>query len=104
MLLDTDEKRVLIPLKGEDGKETVFELIDLVEYTGLTFGIFLPAGKDEGDVAVLQLVGEDEEKPESYAPTEDEGLEQAAFDLFQIKNMGRFDFGANSFDLEDGLL
>lgn len=103
MLLDTDEKRVLIPLEDENGNETLFELTDLVEYLQDTFGIFLPAGKDEGEVAILQLVGEDEEKAECYAPVEDERLEQIAFDLFQAKNMDRFDFGGNSFSLEDGL-
>lgn len=104
MLLDTDEKRVLIPLEDEDGNQELFELVDLVEYLHNTFGIFLPAGQSEGDVAILQLVGEDEEKAECYAPVEDEGLEQAAFDLFQAKNMDRFDFGEGSFLQDNELL
>lgn len=104
MFLDTDEKRVLIDLEDEDGNTQTYELVDLVEYLKDTFGIFLPAGQDEGDVAILQLVGEDEEKAESYAPVEDDRLEQIAFDLFQAKNMDRFDFGESSFSLEEGLL
>lgn len=103
MFWDTDEKRVLIDLEDEDGSTQTFELVDLVEFRKDTFGIFLPAGQSAGDVAILQLVGEDEEKAECYAPVEDDGLEQVAFDLFQAKNMDRFDFGANSFSLEDGL-
>ena len=103
MFLDTDEKRVLISVPEEDGTESVYELVDLVEYKPRTFGIFLPAGKDEGDVVILQLYGADEEKAESYGPAESEELEQIAFDLFQAKNMDRFDFGENSFLLEDGL-
>lgn len=92
MLLDTDEKRVLIPLEDEDGKETVYELVDLVEYLHHAFGVFLPEGQEEGDAVILRLVGEDEEKAESYEVVGDEALEQAAFDLFRAKNMSRFDW------------
>ena len=42
MFLDTDEKRVLVPLEDEDGNEVIYERIDLVEYLEYTFGIFLP--------------------------------------------------------------
>ena len=93
MFLDTDEKRVLVPLEDEDGNEVIYERIDLVEYLQDTFGIFLPEGQSEGDVVVLQLIGEDDEKAECYDIPESEALEQAAFDLFCAKNMDRFAFG-----------
>jgi hypothetical protein len=56
------------------------------------------AEEEEGDVAILRLVGADDQKAESYAPVNDEALEQAVFDLFQIKNLDAFDFGGNAFD------
>ena len=61
-------------------------------------------GVAEAAMKLARTYGEDEEKAESYAPVEDDSLEQIAFDLFQAKNMDRFDFGENSFALEEGLL
>lgn len=92
MFLDTDEKRVLVPLEDADGNEVIYERIDLVEYLEYTFGIFLPEGQSEGDAVILQLTGEDEEKAECYDIPESEALEQAAFDLFCAKNMDQFTF------------
>ena len=103
MLLDSDEKKVILALEGEDGETEPYELIDLVEYLGRTFGIFLPEGQEEGEVAILELVGEDDERAENYAPVDDEGLEQATFDLFQAKNFDRFDFGDSQFGTDGSL-
>ena len=76
------------------------ERIDLVEYLQYTFGVFLPEGQSEGEVVILQLTGDDEEKAECYDAPENETLEQAAFDLFCAKNMSRFAFdGADGNDL-----
>ena len=100
MLLDTDEKRVLVPLEDEDGNVEIYERSDLVEYLQYTFGIFLPECQSEGEVVILQLTGDDEEKAECYDAPENETLEQAAFDLFCAKNMSRFAFdGADGNDL-----
>ena len=48
-------------------------------------------------MAILRLEGADAQKPENYVPVNDEDLEQAVFDIFQIKNLDKFDFGGNSF-------
>lgn len=97
MMLDTNNNKVLLNLEDPDGEVLTYELLDMVEYNGEAFGIFLPADDDEGDVAILRLVGADDQKAESYAPVGNDDLEQAVFDLFQIKNLDAFDFGANSF-------
>jgi hypothetical protein len=88
---------VLLKLEDAFGQVQTYELLDMVEYNQEAFGIFLPEDDHEGDVAILRLIGEDDQKAENYALVHDEALEQAVFDLFQIKNLDAFDFGADSF-------
>ena len=45
----------------------------------------------DGDI-ILRLEGEDAQKPEGYVPVEDEGIAQAVYDIFHLKNMSSFDF------------
>ena len=104
MLFDTDDNSVALELTDEAGNTVVYELLDMVEFEQEAFGIFLPEGADGGEVAILRLAGKDAQKPENYVPVNDEALEQAVFDIFQIKNMDAFDFGGNSFDTNELLL
>jgi hypothetical protein len=97
MMLDTNNNKVVLMLEDPNGEQTAYELLDVVEYDQSAFGVFMGAEEEEGDVAILRLVGADDQKAESYAPVNDEALEQAVFDLFQIKNLDAFDFGGNSF-------
>ena len=97
MMLDTNNNKIVLMLEDENGEKEPYELLDVVEYDQSAFGVFMSADEDEGDVAILRLVGADDQKPECYAPVNDEALEQAVFDLFQIKNLDAFDFGGNSF-------
>lgn len=101
MLFDTDDNYVALKLLDADGNEALYELLDVVEYEGSAFGIFLPAEDHQGDVAILRLIGDDAQKPDQYVPVNDDALEQAVFDIFQIKNMDAFDFGGNAFQGND---
>ena len=101
MLFDTDDNYVALELTSEDGVPILYELLDIVEYEGVAYGVFLPAEEDSGAVAILRLEGDDAQKAEGYVPVNDENLEQAVFDIFQIKNMDAFDFGGNSFQTND---
>lgn len=101
MLFDTDDNYVALKLMDDQGKEMLYELLDVVEYEGSAFGIFLPAEDHQGDVAILRLVGDDAQKAEQYVPVNDDALEQAVFDIFQIKNLDAFDFGENTFQGND---
>ncbi|MCD7858497.1 MAG: DUF1292 domain-containing protein [Clostridiales bacterium] len=101
MLFDTDDNYVVLELEDEAGNRVRYEMLDLVEYNGEAFGIFLPAEDHGGEVAILRLAGEDAQKAEGYVPVNDEELEQAVFDIFQIKNMDAFDFGGNTFAQND---
>lgn len=104
MLFDTDDNAVVLKWTDGQGKAQLLDLLDVVEYQGDAFGVFLPTEDHEGEVIILRLAGEDAQKAEQYVPVEDEGLEQAVFDLFQVKNMDAFDFGASAFQTNDLLL
>lgn len=97
MMLDTNNNKIVLMLEDANGDLEPYELLDVVEYDQSAFGVFMSAEEEEGDVAILRLEGADDQKAESYVPVNDEALEQAVFDLFQIKNLDAFDFGANSF-------
>lgn len=104
MLFDTDDNYVALELTDADGNTQLYELLDMVEFEGIAYGVFAPQGATDGAVAILRLEGEDAQKAEGYVPVEDEGLEQAVFDIFQIKNMNAFDFGENAFQGNELLL
>lgn len=104
MLFDTDDNYVALELTEPDGTVRLYELLDIVELEGIAYGVFAPAEEPSGEVAILRLDGTDAQKAEGYVPVEDEGLEQAVFDLFQIKNMNSFDFGESTFQGNDLLL
>lgn len=101
MLFDTDDNYVALDLKTPQGEVIRYELLDLVEYQGEAYGIFLPEDDHEGEVAILHLAGPDAQKAEGYEPVNDPGLEQAVFDIFQIKNLDSFDFGDSAFQTND---
>lgn len=101
MLFDTDDNYVALDLRNSQGELIRYELLDLVEYQGEAYGIFLPEDDHEGEVAILHLAGEDAQKAEGYEPLTDDGLAQAVFDIFQIKNLDSFDFGEGAFQTND---
>lgn len=104
MLFDTDDNYVALELTGADGATQLFELLDMVELEGVAYGVFAPVDDPAGEVAILRLEGEDAQKAEGYVPVNDEGLEQAVYDIFQIKNLNSFDFGESAFQGNDLLL
>lgn len=104
MLFDTDDNYVVLEMTGSDGKVRQYELLDVVELEGEAYGVFAPQECPEEEVAILRLAGDDAQKAEGYVPVEDEGLQQAVYDIFQIKNLNAFDFGESAFQGNDLLL
>lgn len=92
MLFDTDDNYVVLEMIGPDGKERRYELLDIVEFEGVAYGVFCPQEFPEDGDIILRLEGEDAQKPEGYVPVEDEGIAQAVYDIFHLKNMSSFDF------------
>jgi uncharacterized protein YrzB (UPF0473 family) len=77
-----------ITLTDEDGKDTNFLLLDVVEYEGDDYMVMMPADDEEAEnddeedgVLILKVVHEAEE--DVYVGVEDESILDAVFNIFQ---------------------
>ena len=54
MLFDTDDNYVVLEMTGPDGKERRYELLDIVEFEGVAYGVFCPQEfPEDGDIILL---------------------------------------------------
>ena len=89
----------IITLTDEEGKETNFELLDLVELDNEEYVVLLPVDDEEseepGEVVILKVEDSDDdsdEETESYVSVEDEETLTKVFEMFKDKFMNEFDF------------
>ena len=88
----------IITLTDEDGKESNFELLDLVELDDEEYVVLLPVTdegeEDEGEVVILKVEDNDDEdsEEESYVSVEDEDTLNKVFEIFKEKFKDDFDF------------
>ena len=83
-LIPEEEESNLISLTDENGEETVFEYLDVVEYQGKEYLILLPVDDEDGSVVILEIEPVDEEN-ENYLSVSDEALLNAVYDIFKEK-------------------
>ena len=83
-LIPEDEESNLLSLTDENGQETLFEYLDVIEYQGKEYLILLPADDEEGQVVILEIEPVDEET-ENYLSVGDEDLLNAVYDIFKEK-------------------
>ena len=83
-LIPEEEESNLISLTDENGQETVFEYLDVIEYQGKEYLILLPADDESGEVVILEIEPVDEEN-ENYLSVNDEALLNAVYDIFKEK-------------------
>ena len=80
----------IITLTDEEGKESNFELLDLVELDNEEYVVLLPVDDEEseepGEVVILN------EETESYVSVEDEETLTKVFEIFKDKFKNEFDF------------
>ena len=78
----------MIVLTDEDGRETEFELLDLIEYQGDEYAVLYPADGGEDElVHILRVVNENLDREEArYEGLEDEELIQAVYRIFRKRN------------------
>lgn len=81
----------LIRLKDELGCDVYFEFLDLISWKGNDFVVLLPAGSEDGEVAILRLESNDDET-ESYISVEDEDILMTVFSIFKDKWKSELDF------------
>ena len=89
----------IITLTDEEGKESNFELLDLVELDNEEYVVLLPVDDEEseepGEVVILKVEDSDDdsdEETESYVSVEDEETLTKVFEIFKDKFKYEFDF------------
>ena len=90
--LDEELDNIII-LNDEDGNESRFEFLDLIEYDNEEYVVLLPAEEteDAGEVVILQVEDTDSEE-ESYISVEDEDVLNKVFEIFKDKFKDEFNF------------
>jgi uncharacterized protein YrzB (UPF0473 family) len=83
-LIPEEEESNLLSLTDENGQETVFEYLDVIEYQGKEYLILLPVEDEDGQVVILEIEPVDEEN-ENYLSVGDEALLNAVYDIFKEK-------------------
>ena len=87
----------IIILNDENGEESRFEFLDLIELDNEEYVVLLPVSdegeEDEGEVVILKLEDTDEEsEEESYVGVEDEEILNKVFAIFKEKYKDEFNF------------
>ena len=83
-LIPEEEESNLLSLTDENGQETVFEYLDVIEYQGKEYLILLPVEDEDGQVVILEIEPVDEEN-ENYLSVGDEDVLNAVYDIFKEK-------------------
>ncbi|MBQ7344857.1 MAG: DUF1292 domain-containing protein [Oscillospiraceae bacterium] len=78
-----EEEQELLTLTDENGNESTFEYLDVIEYQGKEYLILLPTD-ESGEIVILEIEPVDEEN-ENYVSVEDETLLNAVYDIFKEK-------------------
>ena len=76
------EEENIITLTDENGVETAFEYLDVIEYKGVEYLILMPAEDDSNEIIILQIEPVDEEN-ENYLAVEDESVLAAVYEIFK---------------------
>lgn len=88
----------IIILNDEEGQETKFEFLDLVELDDEEYVVLLPveetSEEEPGEVVILKVEDTDSEDSdeESYVSVEDEEVLNKVFEIFKDKFKDEFDF------------
>ena len=91
---NNEELDNIIVLNDEDGNETEFEFLDLIEYEGEEYVVLLPVEEsdDAGEVVILKLEDTESEDEESYVSVDDEEILNKVFEIFKEKFKDDFNF------------
>ena len=88
----------IVTLTDENGKESKFEVLDLVEYDNEEYFVLLPVEEEEnnepGEVLILKVEDSDEDGDEfkSYVSVDDEETLTKVFEIFKDKFKDEFNF------------
>ena len=84
----------IIVLNDEEGNESEFEFLDLIEFEGEEYVVLLPVeeSEDAGEVVILKLEDTESEDEESYVSVDDEDVLNKVFEIFKEKFKDDFNF------------
>ena len=77
-----EEEVSIITLTDENGVDTEFEYLDVVEYQGNEYLILMPASEESAEIVILLIEPVDEET-ENYLAVENEATLEAVYELFK---------------------
>ena len=77
-----NEEENILTLTDENGVETAFEYLDVVEYEGNEYLILMPADEESDEIVILLIEPVDEEN-ENYLAVEDEATLMAVYEIFK---------------------
>ena len=81
----------IVVLTDQDGVDTEFEFLDVVEVDGKEYVILLPVETaDDGEVVIFRIEGEGED--ETYVGVETEEEASKVFEVFKEKAKDDFNF------------
>ena len=81
-ILPEEEELSVITLTDENGVDTEFEYLDVIEYEGSEYLILTPVEEESGEIVILLIEPVDEET-ENYLAVENEATLEAVFALFK---------------------
>jgi len=92
--INNEELDNIIILNDENGNETEFEFLDLIEFEGEEYVVLLPVEEteDAGEVVILKLEDTESEDEESYVSVDDEDTLNKVFEIFKEKFKDDFNF------------
>lgn len=93
--MDTfDELDNIIALKDEEGNDTPFEFLNVIEYADEEYVALLPADApdDEPSEVVILKVKGSENGEETYVGIEDQDVLDTVFEIFKEKFKDEFNF------------
>lgn len=77
-----DEEMSVLTLTDENGVETEFEYLDVIEYQGTEYLLLMPLEDEQEGIVILEIEPVDEEN-ENYLAVEDEATLEAVYALFK---------------------
>ena len=77
-----EEEMNIITLTDENGNETEFEYLDVIEYEGEEYLILLPTEENNDEIVILLIEPVDEEN-ENYLAVESEETLAAVYEIFK---------------------
>ena len=81
--INNEEEQELLTLTDENGNETTFEYLDVIDYEGKEYLLLLPTD-ESGEIVILEIEPVDEEN-ENYLSVTDEDLLNAVYAIFKEK-------------------